>query len=459
MLSSTAHFVAIALVLAPSLASAAIFPKDSLVKMLDPKGFKQVMKQNQTSMVAFVAPWCGHCQRMVPEYSKAALGLHPLLPVYAVDCDAQENKRLCADQGVKGFPTVKLFPRGTKLKSITYEGERTASAFFYWASRRIPNAVAKLYKVEDITPWVEKNTEKHRALLLTKDKKVPLLWKVLGNKYKDQLELGTHRDRKGKSSVALGLEAGEKKQAKVLIYPAGSTNYVRYEGINKFDSLSKFFDSVLDGTADLSALNEQAKAEEFVPDEKELEIERQQEAQRITLAHGGFADIADFEKAVKEGAGADYHETHGYPGMMGSPPKKNDGDNAEQVVLEKKEEEQKKNEEEAVVPPGGKCGCAARKGGAGTEPPVEGDGRQPVPVETPVKEEQKNEEAVVTPGGRCGCVAKKEGGECGCAAKEGGGKCGCAAKKEGAGAEPPVPVEGGGVPVETPVKEHPKDEL
>lgn len=35
-------------------------------------------------------------------------------------------------------------------------GERTASGFFYWASRRIPNTVTKFYKVEDIQPWVEK---------------------------------------------------------------------------------------------------------------------------------------------------------------------------------------------------------------------------------------------------------------------------------------------------------------
>ena len=33
---------------------------------------------------------------MVPEYSKAALGLHPLIPTYAVDCD--ENRALCAEQ-------------------------------------------------------------------------------------------------------------------------------------------------------------------------------------------------------------------------------------------------------------------------------------------------------------------------------------------------------------------------
>ena len=35
---------------------------------------------------------------MAPEYSKAALGLHPLVPLYAVDCDAENNKRLCGEQ-------------------------------------------------------------------------------------------------------------------------------------------------------------------------------------------------------------------------------------------------------------------------------------------------------------------------------------------------------------------------
>jgi hypothetical protein len=39
-----------------------------------------------------------HCQRMAPEYSKAAENLSPLIPFYAVDCDAELNKRLCAEQ-------------------------------------------------------------------------------------------------------------------------------------------------------------------------------------------------------------------------------------------------------------------------------------------------------------------------------------------------------------------------
>ncbi|KAJ7876250.1 hypothetical protein B0H13DRAFT_2055442 [Mycena leptocephala] len=307
----------LSLVFVPAFVSAAVFPPDSLVKMLDAKSFKKAMKANQTSMVAFVAPWCGHCQRLVPEYSKAALGLHPLLPLYAVDCDEDKNKRLCSEQGVKGFPTIKLFQRGNDIPPMTYEGgERTASALYYYATRRVPKSYAKLYKTEEIIPWIEETVDVKRTLLLTKDKKVPLLWQVLANKYKGQLEFGTHRDRKGKSSVALGFEAGEKKESKVLVYSPGSTKPFRYEGINKLDSLSKFFDSVIDGTADLTAANEEAKAEEYEQTEEELEIQRKQEAQRIALLHGGYSDLIDFEQAVLNGNAENYHDVNGF----GSPP-------------------------------------------------------------------------------------------------------------------------------------------
>ena len=35
---------------------------------------------------------------MAPEYSKAAGNLSPLVPFYAIDCDAESNKQLCASQ-------------------------------------------------------------------------------------------------------------------------------------------------------------------------------------------------------------------------------------------------------------------------------------------------------------------------------------------------------------------------
>ncbi len=42
---------------------------------------------------------------MVPEYSKAALSLHPLIPLYAVDCD--ENRSLCAEQARLSPPIIR----------------------------------------------------------------------------------------------------------------------------------------------------------------------------------------------------------------------------------------------------------------------------------------------------------------------------------------------------------------
>ena len=58
-------------------------------------------------------------------------------------------------QGVKGFPTVKLFPRGKEQAPILFEHpDRSASAFFYFASRRVPHKNKKLHAVEEIEPWV-----------------------------------------------------------------------------------------------------------------------------------------------------------------------------------------------------------------------------------------------------------------------------------------------------------------
>lgn len=55
MLSS---LLALTLIIIPS-TYAGIFDASSGVKMLDSKSFKQVLKENRTAVVAFVAPWCG----------------------------------------------------------------------------------------------------------------------------------------------------------------------------------------------------------------------------------------------------------------------------------------------------------------------------------------------------------------------------------------------------------------
>jgi protein disulfide-isomerase A6 len=62
---------------------------------------------------------------------------------------------------------------------------------------------------------------------LTKEKKVPLLWKVLANKYSGKLELAAHRDEDGQTAKNLGFD----DSTKVLIYPTGNSKPVKYEGM------------------------------------------------------------------------------------------------------------------------------------------------------------------------------------------------------------------------------------
>ncbi|CCM02666.1 uncharacterized protein FIBRA_04770 [Fibroporia radiculosa] len=187
---------------------------------------------------------------MAPEYSKASEALSPMVPLYAVDCDQDSNKRLCSEQGVQGFPTIKLYPRGGKSKSIGFEGgERIANNFFHWTSRNIPHDVKKLDNGADVITWTDSHSAKPQAVLLSSAKTIPLMWKALGNKYKDSIDFAILYDKSGKAAVKLGLEDEPNKDSKVLISPAGSSELVRYEGRLKYAPLDKHLKSVADGTA------------------------------------------------------------------------------------------------------------------------------------------------------------------------------------------------------------------
>lgn len=98
------------------------------------------------------------------------------------------------------------------------------------------------------------------------------MWKVLANKYRDDFAFANHRDRDGKSTVTLGYDSGTQKESKILVYPVGLARPFVFEGafspsfhilaphgvLNlhagglKYRLISTFFDSILDGTANLS---------------------------------------------------------------------------------------------------------------------------------------------------------------------------------------------------------------
>ncbi|KAL6255767.1 hypothetical protein P5V15_013010 [Pogonomyrmex californicus] len=101
-----------------------MYASNSAVIDLKPNNFDNlVLNSDHIWVVEFYAPWCGHCQQLIPEYDKAATALKGIVKVGAVNAD--EHKSLGGKYGVRGFPTIKIF--GLDKKPEDYNGPRTAA--------------------------------------------------------------------------------------------------------------------------------------------------------------------------------------------------------------------------------------------------------------------------------------------------------------------------------------------
>jgi protein disulfide-isomerase A6 len=97
-----------------------------------------VLESNDHWLVEFYAPWCGHCKNLAPEWEKAAKDLKGSVKLGAVDATASTN--LAQSYGVKGYPTIKLFPAGKKGKAKDYQGPREAAGIIEYALKTLEDA-------------------------------------------------------------------------------------------------------------------------------------------------------------------------------------------------------------------------------------------------------------------------------------------------------------------------------
>ncbi|KAI5283489.1 Protein disulfide-isomerase-like 2-2 [Ascosphaera aggregata] len=102
----------------------------SEVVMLNDKTFKEVIGKEKDVLVAFTAPWCGHCKRLFPTYESLAkiYVREPLVIIAKVDCEHEASKQLAIEQGIQGFPTIKFFPRGS-TEPLDYSDGRDEQSF------------------------------------------------------------------------------------------------------------------------------------------------------------------------------------------------------------------------------------------------------------------------------------------------------------------------------------------
>ncbi|GAA5982103.1 hypothetical protein JCM10908_004743 [Rhodotorula pacifica] len=237
MRNAIACFVA-ALWLYTSTVDAAVFRSPN-VKQLSSKTFKKAVQgSDKLTVAAFVAPWCGYCKKLAPDYDKVADSLKGLVNIVSVDCDTDANKPLCGEMGIQGFPTLKIFPGG-KAPSRNYDGPREAKDIIAAATASMPTFVKRAASAKEVEALREKaKSSKPISLLFTSATKVTPLYKALSTDFYRQMDFYAARDSKVGQEV-LGKFGVEKVPALVVLH---GDKVEKYEGPLKYDKIRAFLE-------------------------------------------------------------------------------------------------------------------------------------------------------------------------------------------------------------------------
>jgi len=99
------------------------FVNSKLVELDDAK-FNELIGGEVPVFVEFYAPWCGHCKQLKPIYESLADSYdHVSEKIIIANIDADKYKEIRKAQGVKSYPTLKLYMPSNK-EGIEYNKDR-----------------------------------------------------------------------------------------------------------------------------------------------------------------------------------------------------------------------------------------------------------------------------------------------------------------------------------------------
>jgi len=114
------------------------------VLTMELKTFYQTVRK-KPFLVEFYAPWCVHCQEMVPKFKKAAVLLEGIVSLGAVNCEKHQG--LCHQQDIQSYPTLKFFhpvERGEAQETEQYTGGHNPEDVYSWVTQSLSNELVHL---------------------------------------------------------------------------------------------------------------------------------------------------------------------------------------------------------------------------------------------------------------------------------------------------------------------------
>jgi protein disulfide-isomerase A6 len=128
------------------------------VKELTPETFDSVIDGSKPAFVTFYASWCGHCKRFLPDFDKAAQAFTSGDVIFAKS-DVDKYRDLGNRFGVKAYPTLKWFPKGSTTPE-DYQGGRDPEDIIKFINEKVGTNARLATPVSHVTVLTPENFDK-----------------------------------------------------------------------------------------------------------------------------------------------------------------------------------------------------------------------------------------------------------------------------------------------------------